>query len=293
MIKRIKELNIQTQKNDIFKFTIISDNINSFNSIEESKYVTVIYSIEGNPEYRISGIKYNCVPGDILTMSTDESFEIINKDRDNIRALALYIEREYLYAHNTYKTDLLSIFEGENSKNNHLLKLCKEKNSNIKTLLEQIIYVMGTVDFGCDILSSSLIMQLVVLLNRYNNERINKELRLMQDQVVQDMIVYIKNNINKDLSIDTLASKVFLSKYYLMRRFKSDQGQSIHSYIIKERLSYARELIKKGMLLNDVCLECGYHNYSSFVRAFKKNYGLSPKHYQPKAEEQCSSSMIN
>lgn len=45
---------------------------------------------------------------------------------------------------------------------------------------------------------------------------------------------YINDNLNKDLSIDTIASKFFMSKYYLMRKFKAQTGSSLHSYIVQK-----------------------------------------------------------
>ncbi|HGM3936906.1 TPA: helix-turn-helix domain-containing protein, partial [Clostridioides difficile] len=38
-------------------------------------------------------------------------------------------------------------------------------------------------------------------------------------------------------------------------------------------------LITNGHLMSEVCNKCGFNDYSSFVRAFKKNYGVSPKNY--------------
>jgi AraC-like DNA-binding protein len=75
-----------------------------------------------------------------------------------------------------------------------------------------------------------------------------------------------------------------MSKYHLMHKFKSQTGYTIHSYILQKRLMMANTLIKSGRSITEACTECGFGDYSSFVRAFKKMYGQSPKKHHKTAE---------
>ena len=61
-----------------------------------------------------------------------------------------------------------------------------------------------------------------------------------------------------------------------MHSFKEETGYTIGNYVTMKRLRYARELILGGMPVTQACFECGFQSYSTFSRAYKKNFGISP-----------------
>ena len=93
---------------------------------------------------------------------------------------------------------------------------------------------------------------------------------------VIELIEYIMENLTRDLSIDALADRFYMSKYHMMRIFKSETGYSIHQYISEKRILLARNYIMSGMPATTACLECGFKDYSSFSRAFKNQLGVLP-----------------
>jgi AraC-like DNA-binding protein len=98
-------------------------------------------------------------------------------------------------------------------------------------------------------------------------------------------LTYLNENLDSDLSIDNIASRFYMNRYYLMYHFKDQTGYTLHSYILQKRLAKAAMLIKKGLQIAYVSDQCGFKDYSSFVRAFKKSFGLSPKQYYKAIEE--------
>ena len=90
---------------------------------------------------------------------------------------------------------------------------------------------------------------------------------------------YIEENLERHISVAELAEHVYLSKYYFMRFFKEMTGTSVYQYIIQKRLVGASNLIMEGVPVASVYLYCGFGDYTSFLRAFKKQFGYSPKQY--------------
>ena len=92
---------------------------------------------------------------------------------------------------------------------------------------------------------------------------------------IMDLLAYINEHLAEDLSIDHLAQTFYISRYHMMRLFKEEMGYTIGNYISYKRLSLAKELIEKGMPVTQACLDCGFKDYSTFSRAYKKRFGHS------------------
>ena len=93
---------------------------------------------------------------------------------------------------------------------------------------------------------------------------------------VIDVITYIQEHLTEDISVDVLAKRCYISKYYLMRQFKEATGYSIHQYINEKRIQAAKRMILSGMPASKACYECGFRDYSTFARRFKMIVGHAP-----------------
>ncbi|MEN6340797.1 MAG: AraC family transcriptional regulator, partial [Clostridiaceae bacterium] len=79
-----------------------------------------------------------------------------------------------------------------------------------------------------------------------------------------------------------LSQTVFLSKYYLERVFRRETGVSIYQMLLQKRMIHARNLMRNGLSLTLVAQKCGFSEYSGFYKAFKNEYGISPREYAAK-----------
>lgn len=96
---------------------------------------------------------------------------------------------------------------------------------------------------------------------------------------------YIHQHYSQELSVELLASTVFLSPDYLSRIFKKAMGKSLYQYIRQFRMEKASELLlhttKKVI---DIGIETGYPNYSYFCQSFREYFGTSPDRYRQEAQ---------
>ena len=94
---------------------------------------------------------------------------------------------------------------------------------------------------------------------------------------VERIISYLNEHYTEDISMEMLQKKFFLSKNYLCKIFKNATGLTIFDYIRKKRLTFVDDLTNDGMTITDASRMAGFHDYSSFYRAYTKEYGMSPR----------------
>lgn len=87
---------------------------------------------------------------------------------------------------------------------------------------------------------------------------------------------YVGEHLCENLSIDLIARHFYISKYYMMRLFKQETGYTLGQYISQKRLLLAKELLSSGVPGTQVCYDCGFKDYSTFSRAYKQLFGVTP-----------------
>lgn len=92
---------------------------------------------------------------------------------------------------------------------------------------------------------------------------------------------YLDVNYCKKITLDELESKFFINKYYLTKIFKEAYGVTINNYILANRITRAKQLLRfSDMTVDRIACEIGMNDANYFSRMFKKVEGLTPKEYQ-------------
>ncbi len=129
-------------------------------------------------------------------------------------------------------------------------------------------------------LEETLLFQLFLLsLNRICLED-GREARLrpsaMYNQKIIDLLSYLNGHLYENISIDRLAETFYISKYHMMRQFKNETGYTIHRYLTEKRIAAAKEKLLCGIPAVRVGEECGFADYSTFLRAFRSCTHMTP-----------------
>ena len=99
--------------------------------------------------------------------------------------------------------------------------------------------------------------------------------------IVDQVYRYVAQHLDKPLTRDEIAKHVFLNPDYLDRIFKKDTGLSVTEYVVRERISVARQLLSKTDLpVHAIALQVGFANFSYFARIFKKYANCSPLEFR-------------
>lgn len=101
------------------------------------------------------------------------------------------------------------------------------------------------------------------------------------DKRICEIMEYVNHNYNKNVSLNDLASRLFLSSAYLSKYIKQQLGMNFIDLLNKTRLDHASEaLVNSEDSIAQIALDVGFSNLASFNRTFKEKYGRTPSNYR-------------
>lgn len=106
----------------------------------------------------------------------------------------------------------------------------------------------------------------------------------INDDYINRIIDYINENINKDISLSSVAKHIGMSDSYLSKLFKGTMGMNFSTYVLDKKLEKAASLLVENpqMSIANIADSIGYFNLSYFANLFKKKFGLTPSQYRKK-----------
>lgn len=244
------------------------------------------YSISGGKQFLIDNHFYPIEPGDIFVINPYESHYIAQFDSDSHERLVISIHPDFVRQLSSDATDLSACFLKRPRSFSHRLPLNQNQQQRFRYYVNQLLSDTATPAapvYGQDLYERAIFTELLLFVNRCYLNRLGEPAAEAENAVynkqIDEILAYLNQNISEPLSISGLASHFYLSESYICRIFKTSTGMTLHKYITARRISIAKSLLADGMDASLVCSQCGYHDYSNFVRAFTGAVGISPKKY--------------
>ena len=241
----------------------------------------VYFFAEGSVEMEIGGKLHSLKAGDILCVSPGTVHRVIIRD-GNIpyRRFVLWLSEKYC---RTLPPASRSILE-KADRTGYLLRHFDLIEYNIVSgKLLDILEEINSNRFGREDQIRLALPDLLLYLSRKIHEQDHPGTSHADVSVYEALTGYIDAHLDEELSLDALSGRFYVSKYHIAHLFHEKTGFSVHRYIIKKRLDRASAAIRSGMLPTKACIICGFKDYSSFYRAYKKEYGEAPSGKTPYA----------
>ena len=254
---------------------------------KESDFVThahrcceLLYFISGNGFYTVEGTDYMLTPGCVLIMRYGEVHKLhINPDTKYERIafhfplsmiedvpwcsrLAKLFTDRPLGKGNLFlgNSDSIAFIDG------CMRRMCRDNVSSDEERLSLMFSNLTAVLSELRNIESGNSDEPSIKINPENST----------NEIVGSIITYINAHLTEDWTLDTLEQKFFFSKSYINRAFKQSTGSSVWDYVVLKRLLVARNLLREGKNATVAAAECGFRDYSSFYRQYKKRFGISP-----------------
>ena len=269
----------QSMKNKRFEVFHYRDKKPNNVGIHHHDFFEVYFFLGGKVSFKVEGKTYHLEPGDLLMINPQELHQPDIEADTLYERIVLWIDRTYLAnLCSAAGTDLSACFNHEAPAHTNLLRPTKLRRAALSQLLDRLVREYYSEELGSFAYAQGLLTQFMVELNRLAQASSFVQKREEPDLVSQ-VLSYIGSHYQENITLESLAAEFFVSKYHLSHEFSHRVGTSIYRYVIFRRLLQARELISAGQAPGEVYQSCGFGDYANFYRAFKGEYGISPREF--------------
>ena len=237
-----------------------------------------IIFIGGNINYFIEGKNYSLEPYDVVLVNAGEIHRPNVLDATEYERIIIYVSTQFLNAYKQKTYDLNYCFERGKKEHSNVLRIQSIEKSKLYQVCQELEHSFNDDEYANELYQKILFLEFMIQLNRTAiSNHINYLDSVNGNTKLIPIIEYINEHLTEELTIDILASKFYLNRYYLMHFFKEETGYTIGNYITEKRLLLAKNLVHNGSSITEACFQSGFKNYSTFLRAFKKKFNTIPK----------------
>lgn len=249
-------------------------------ALHHHDFYEIYFFISGSVLYNIESRSYLLTPGDILLIRPMQLHQpIFDGKSGNYERIVLWLDSNFMEQFGLAGEPLSACFHAAAPGHAGLLRPDEHVRHKLHYLLELLLQEMQVNDYGHEISCLGYLSLILSQLCRLSIQEPQEVETSNSSQVIYNILEYINENFREDLSLDSLANQFFISKYHLSREFTKVTGSSVHQYVTQRRLITAKQMMSEGVSTTSVCQHCGFGDYSSFYRAFKRAYHISPREF--------------
>ena len=248
--------------------------------IKSSKYYKILFIFSGDCYVKQNKSSQICGTDNIILISPNNDIDIELKSKESLIIYELAITTELLNKLSDEEVDLNRSFTTVPFECT-VVDASTETTMLIKNILKKLVYLKeDSFEFANNLyIKSMLSIVLVLILRSCIYAEPKQKIKKSKPFLIDDIFSYINNHITEEISLDDLEREFYVSKFHISREFKKATGITLHRYIVKAKLDLCKKLIEEGNTIIDVAHICGIGSYNNLFRAFKKEFGITPKEY--------------
>ncbi len=274
--------NMLSQDFEIYYYNDTFQNSHYYNvNSHVHNYYEFYFFLEGNVTMNIEGALHALKPGDVIIIPPNIShYAILNDEHIPYRRFVFWISIDYCNDLLQLSPDYVYLMQHARVTKHYIFHYDVIGFNTLQSKVFRLIEELHSNRFGRDAKITLCANDLILHLNRSVYEMEHPKSQHEQQHLYQNLLLFIEDHLDEELTLDRLAEQFFVSKYHIAHVFKENLGLSVHQFITKKRLRMCQEAILSQTTISNIYLKYGFKDYSSFFRAFKKEFGMSPKEYR-------------
>lgn len=127
-------------------------------------------------------------------------------------------------------------------------------------------------------------LQTLVYIGRALEDRTAAPLHVEKPELLDQVLMYVEEHLAEKITLAEVAKHFWVSQSTISQTFRNKMGVSFYRSVTQRRLIAAKSLILQGLPLESINEKVGFTDYSTFYRAFKQEFGISPRQFRKKQE---------
>jgi len=259
-------------------------------NLHAHSFVEIAFVAEGVGIHRIGNKEYPCNKGEIYIINHDIPHQFIAQDLSEfviyncifkLSFFFFFLMNEKLFYEVTY-TFLLGLINNQTAIKTPKASLSEPIAQKVHVLYEEMLFEYTHKEEGyIEILKAELMKLFVLILRAMKTAISDNHEAIERNQLLENSIDYIHKNYYKDITIEALAMKAFLSQSHFCRLFKEYAGITVKEFTQRTRINEVCRLLgDTDKKIADIAFEVGYSDLKHFHTIFKKFMGVTPNTYR-------------
>lgn len=248
-------------------------------SLHSHNYFEILYCrTSADVEYLIGSERYKLQKGDIVFIPPGVSHRPIMPEK-----LTVPYERDVLWISQEFVKMITGIFSEDSIDPPEYSVPIRTGGTRWEFLGE--LFRTGVIEEetkrpGWEVAVIGNTLTILAHMKRAYAERSTGTMRAERPELLDKVTSYIESHYAERITVSDLSRKFYVSDSSISHLFKEKMGISLYHYVTQRRLISAKNLIFKGLPLEQVATRVGFSDYSTFYRAFKQEFGISPRQYK-------------
>ncbi len=263
---------IDNKKAFILRSDIVRTNVQYSRSMNWHDNLEIEYCSEGEGKVLLDGVEYEFKKDDII---------IVNSNVIHYTSTDSYLKYSALIVSNEFCKEMGIDY-------NQFLFDCRVRDKEIVSFFNALKDTHNRTDMNFKGAKENGI--LLGLLTRLAEKYAVKKQNISSNDIIYDnvksAIKFIRENYDRQLSLDEISRNIFVDKYVLSRQFKKITGKTVIEYINNYRCQKSANIILEGGTVTEAALSSGFENLSFFTRTFKKYIGVNPSEFKNRNKNQ-------
>nr|WP_239544293.1 AraC family transcriptional regulator [Virgibacillus halotolerans] len=262
--------------------TINSPEIASLFRLHSHDVMEVLVFLGGECDFFCEGKTYSLRRGDVVVIPPYAVHQAIVKDFDNYERIMFTVSERLMADFLSSSPSMKENSVYQKTQGSYVLNMHSNNLEDILSLLHEITKQRKNGKRNDSFTLQYLLFQVLQAIFNPASSMPNLSGTNELDQRLISIIAFIESHLTEsDLSLDKVSNHFHLNKYYFSHYFKQYMSLPFYRYVSLKRLATAVTMIKQNQVsIEEIAIQCGFPDYSSFYRLFKKEYNLSPKNFQ-------------